>query len=320
MANSFPGARERGGPDRRPRSSISPPSARSAPKRMRTVSVRPEPMRPASPRISPPHSSKPTSRSAFPRRRPRTRRTGSRLSRPLRVDGRADAGVASHHELHQLRDRSPPPVRGWPPSARRGGRSRDRRDGGPPRAGARRRGPRHPPPSAARSRRTGARPRAPSARPWARRGSAHGTARARAAATASICRWPMPRLATVRSGSSVLEADAGEDRSRALAQRSPVDEAEAVRPSADEHLLGDGERVHEVQLLEHDRHPARRGLGLAPQARRPLPPAASSPHPASTRPARIRDSVLLPAPFSPTRAWTSPPRRSSEASTRAGAE
>ena len=79
---------------------------RSAPKSARTVSVRPEPMSPARPRISPRQRSKLTSRR--PRRGAALGRAGrARCRRPLgaAVDPGGRRRLAAHHEPHELRRR-----------------------------------------------------------------------------------------------------------------------------------------------------------------------------------------------------------------------
>ncbi len=72
LATASPGERME---TRRPRTSIVPLWISSAPKIARAVSVRPEPISPAMPRISPSRSSKLTSRTSLPAFSLSTRRT-----------------------------------------------------------------------------------------------------------------------------------------------------------------------------------------------------------------------------------------------------
>ena len=78
------------------------------------------------------------------------------------------------------------------------------------------------------------------------------------------------------------------------------------RRSGRHEVLGDGPVGHEGELLEG----ARDAVARAPRATLPdaerLPSNVMVPEVGSVAPARIRATVLLPAPFSPTRASTSP--------------
>ena len=105
-----------------------------------------------------------------------------------------------------------------------------------------------------------------------------------------------------------------EDLFRLAVHPAQVDRAEAVRLAAEEHVAGHRELRREVHLLV-DRLDAgqlrrREASGSAP----PVLGSAPPPRRAGTRPVMSLISVDLPAPFSPTRACTSPGHRSIETS------
>ena len=164
-----------------------------------------------------------------------------------------------------------------------------------------------------RARRAGRRPRAAgcsSARPSARRGPApRSRGRSRPPAARRSAAGP-----TTASGSiSGWPNSASTSRVRA-ARLGAVPEAAARRLGAHQDVLGHREVGEERQLLVDERDPARRARRAASGARRARP---SDLHRAR-RPARggrpgCASSVLLPAPFSPRSACTSPGRTSSDA-------
>ena len=95
---------------------------------------------------------------------------------------------------------------------------------------------------------------------------------------------------------------------RAAATRAGVDPAEARGLEAEEDVLPDGEVGGEVQLLVDHGDAASQRASDGPRG--PVG-AAVELHRAGVGPCaplRIFSSVLLPAPFSPIRAWTSPAR------------
>ena len=135
------------------------------------------------------------------------------------------------------------------------------------------------------------------------------TATARAISTiccAAIGSVPATRVGPDAAG-GCSSASARAARSR-IARRDRAGAAAARRLHAEEDVLGDREVRRERQLLVDHRH-ARRG---APPAARPARTAAPSsfisPASGCSAPERTFMSVLLPAPFSPTSACTSPAR------------
>ena len=92
---------------------------------------------------------------------------------------------------------------------------------------------------------------------------------------------------------------------------APVDEDRVGhRLVAEEDVLGDGQDrdQHEV-LVDHADAPGD-GIGRPGDADLLRHRAGSAPRPAVARPYRMFISVVLPAPFSPSRAWISPGRTS----------
>ena len=92
---------------------------------------------------------------------------------------------------------------------------------------------------------------------------------------------------------------------RALGGRR-VEQAAVLRLAADRQVLGHGQRreQHEVLVDHRDAQPVG-GLDVA-DGDRAGPATAMLPASGCWTPARICMSVVLPAPFSPTTAWTSP--------------
>ena len=84
-----------------------PAPIRVAPKIARASSVRPAPMRPAKPRISPACRSKLTSWNSFPRVKPRTDRSAAAGGRGARREHGRE-GTADHHADHLVRGRPGP--------------------------------------------------------------------------------------------------------------------------------------------------------------------------------------------------------------------
>ena len=131
---------------------------------------------------------------------------------------------------------------------------------------------------------------------------------ARALAISTICCWPMPS-SLHRPVRVDVEADEGQRRApRFAAHRVPADEAAAHRLAAEHQVLGHRQLGHQRQLLGDERDAvllgvaqARKCDGLAVEQDL----AAVGARRGST-PQRILMSVLLPAPFSPQSAWTSP--------------
>ncbi len=155
-------------------------------------------------------------------------------------------------------------------------------------------------------RRTGARsPRSLSAE----FGSSRISTRGRSSSTrqsSTSCRSPMPQAADdgVRVGTS------GRSRrsiGRALrSHRGAIDQPEARRLAVGEQVGQHRAVREEAQLLVDDADAGARASARRRRARTARRRAGSSPRVGRTAPARIFISVDLPAPFSPTTAWTVP--------------
>ena len=119
----------------------------------------------------------------------------------------------------------------------------------------------------------------------------------------------------VRARVQVAEPYLGQVGPRPLGH--PPARPEAAEAPAEEDVLAGRERRHEAQLLLHHRDAGGRGSGGRWRGRRAGRRSRSCPSSGSTRPERIFTSVDLPAPFSPSRAMTSPRRSSNETSSSA---
>ena len=163
------------------------------------------------------------------------------------------------------------------------------------------------------SRRTSSNSRRASSRPRLLVGSsststraADGAARARsrpAAASRDERRAGTARRAAISAMAELAPATSRRDR-RACALRS--NEAEARRLHAEHDVLHDREVRRERELLVDHRHAGAARLQRARAARRARRRASCVPASGASAPARMAISVLLPAPFWPTRAQTSP--------------
>ena len=126
------------------------------------------------------------------------------------------------------------------------------------------------------------------------------------------------RQAADRRRDVELDVELLEQRLGAAAHRAPVDRPEARRRRvADEHVLGDASGRGTGAAPGGRRRSRARGRGPGPWITVGSPSSRMVPLSGWWTPARILTSVLLPAPFSPTSAWTSPARRSSDTSSSA---
>ena len=109
-----------------------------------------------------------------------------------------------------------------------------------------------------------------------------------------------------RQRMDVLAAGARQRLLGDAALRPAVDQAEALRRIADDDIVGDRQVGNQRQLLEDADNAGGHGRCRVGRRRPRAPSSIIRPSSGATTPAMILISVDLPAPFSPSTAWTRP--------------